>query len=52
MIDLRSMNCPGCESNFNAGVISLKEEDASFRLSCDSCRKSATLVFDTEDFCS
>jgi len=45
-VDLKDMNCPGCSTNLNAGVVSLKSDDSTVRLGCNSCRKSLTIILE------
>lgn len=45
-IDLKSLNCPGCNASLNAGVVSLKSDDSTVRLGCNSCRKSLTIILE------
>ena len=47
-MDLRSLTCPECKANLKSGEVGLKENDTSVRLSCDSCRKTLTIILNNE----
>ncbi len=45
-IDLRGITCPGCKDNLISGEIALRKNDSTVRLTCESCRKIMTIIFE------
>lgn len=45
-INLLDLNCPGCETKLSSSETTLKKNDSVIRLSCESCRKRLTIIFE------
>ncbi len=45
-INLLNLKCPGCETKLSSSETTLKKNDAVIRLSCESCRKRLTIIFE------
>lgn len=45
-INLLDLNCPGCETKLSSSETTLKKNDSVIRLSCESCRKNLTIIFE------